>query len=89
MDSSISNSVNNRERRQRLHEILIALIHKQEDFELMDVGSQGFEAGILNSKENDPGRWIKRNQRILNKYQSLVNTAIALDSLLEAEEFKS
>ncbi len=67
---------------------MIALIQKQEDFELMDVGASGYESSFRNKKDGDPAKWIERNQRILNKYQALVHTAIALEALLDAEEGK-
>ncbi|KGG12024.1 hypothetical protein EV05_1227 [Prochlorococcus sp. MIT 0601] len=34
----------------------------------------------------DPAHWIDRNRRILEKYQSLVRSAITLDSLLDSEQ---
>ena len=70
-------------RRSRLHEILIALIKQQKDLELMDDGVQVFENPINHSEKYDPSKIVERNQRIIKKYQSLVRSAIALDSLLE------
>ncbi len=74
-------------RRHRLHQILIALINQQKDLELMDDGVQVFENGINHSKKYDPSKIVKRNQRIIKKYQSLVRSAIALDALLESEDY--
>ena len=74
-------------RRSRLHEILIALIKQQKDLELMDDGVQGFENPIKNSEKFDPSKIVERNQRIIKKYQSLVRSAIALDALLESEDY--
>tara|TARA_Y100001968_G_scaffold16760_1_gene13320 strand:+ start:197 stop:481 length:285 start_codon:yes stop_codon:yes gene_type:complete len=73
-------------RRFRLHEILIALIKQQKDLELMDDGIQIFNNPINHSEKYDSSKMIKRNQRIINKYQSLVRSAIALDALLESEQ---
>ena len=74
-------------RRFRLHEILIALIKQQKDLELMDDNVQIFENPISNSEKYDPSKIVERNQRIIKKYQSLVRSAIALDALLESEQY--
>ena len=74
-------------RRYRLHEILIALIKQQKDLELMDDDVQVFENPINNSEKYDPSKIVERNQRIIKKYQSLVRSAIALDALLESEDY--
>ena len=74
-------------RRFRLHEILIALINQQKDLELMDDGVQIFNNSINNSEKYDSSKIIERNQRIIKKYQSLVRSAIALDALLESEQY--
>ena len=74
-------------RRSRLHEILIALIKQQKDLELMDNGDQVFENPTNHSEKYDPSKIVERNQRIIKKYQSLVRSAIALDALLESEDY--
>jgi len=74
-------------RRDRLHEILIALIKQQKNLELMDDGVQVFENPINHSEKCDPSKIVERNQRIIKKYQSLVRSAIALDALLESEDY--
>ena len=74
-------------RRSRLHEILIALIKQQKDLELMDDNVQVFESPMNNSEKDDPSKIVERNQRIIKKYQSLVRSAIALDALLESEDY--
>ncbi len=74
-------------RRFRLHEILIALINQQKDLELMDDGVQIYNNPINYSEKYDSSKFIERNQRIIKKYQSLVRSAIALDALLESEQY--
>ena len=74
-------------RRFRLHEILIALINQQKDLELMDDGAQIFNKTINHSEKHHSSKIIERNQRIIKKYQSLVRSAIALDALLESEQY--
>ena len=75
-------------RRSRLHEILIALINQQKDLELMDDGIQVFNNPMNNSEKYNSSKIIERNQRIIKKYQSLVRSAIALDALLESEQYE-
>jgi len=74
-------------RRFRLHEILIALINQQKDLELMEDGVQVLNNPINNSGKYNSSKIIERNQRIIKKYQSLVRSAIALDALLESEDY--
>ena len=74
-------------RRARLHEILIALIKQQKGLELMDDDVQVFENPFNHSEKYDPSKIVERNQRIIKKYQSLVRSAIALDALLESEDY--
>ena len=74
-------------RRFRLHEILIALINQQNDLELMEDETQVFNNRINYSGKFDSSAIIERNQRIIKKYQSLVRSAIALDALLESEQY--
>tara|TARA_Y100001968_G_scaffold30301_1_gene23423 strand:- start:334 stop:591 length:258 start_codon:yes stop_codon:yes gene_type:complete len=72
-------------RRQRLHELLIALIHSEGDIELIDADSPDLQRRQSSSPDYDPARWLDRNRRIMNKYQSLVRSAITLDALLDSE----
>ena len=74
-------------RRSRLHEILVALIKQQKDLELMEDDVQVFENPLNHSEKYDPSKIVERNQRIIKKYQSLVRSAIALDALLESEDY--
>ena len=74
-------------RRDRLHELLLALIAQQDDLELMDSeGPAGFSMGGSSEGLADPARWLERNRRVLQRYQSLVRTAVTLDALVDAEE---
>ncbi len=71
-------------RRQRQHELLIALIHQQDDLELMDAEAPSFDSKGLN-QNCDPALWLDRNRRVLAKYQALVTSSITLDALLDSE----
>ena len=67
-------------RRQRLHELLLALIAREEGLPLLDPDQPDMESGAT------PGRWLDQNRRTLQRYQALVRTAVTLDALLDAEE---
>ena len=75
-------------RKSQLLEILVALIHQQKDLELIDDVSQVFNNSVNRSEKFDATGKIERNQRIINKYQSLVRSAITLDALLDSEKFE-
>ncbi|WP_114994115.1 hypothetical protein [Synechococcus sp. UW179A] len=75
------------ERRQRLHELLLALIARQEDLELMDAdGPSGLTSCGAGEGPEEAARWLDRNRRVLQHYQSLVRTAVTMDALLDAEQ---
>lgn len=74
-------------RRERLHELLLALIAQQDDLELMDAeGPTGLTTGAGGDGPADAARWLERNRRLLQRYQALVRTAVTLDALVDAEE---
>ena len=85
MDQSNKTINHDSKRRNRLHELLIALIHQQDNLELMDSQAPTLDANSFAIKDQDPARWLDQNRRIINKYQALVRSAITLDALLEAE----
>ncbi len=70
-------------RRQRQHELLMALIHRQDDLELLD--AEGPSIDFNGPNVSDPALWLERNRRVLAKYQALVNSSITLDALLDSE----
>lgn len=67
-------------RRQRLHELLLALIAREEDLPLLDAQQPNLDGA------DSPGRWLDLNRRSLRRYQALVRTAVTLDALLDAED---
>ena len=75
------------DRRQRLHDLLLALVAQQGDLELMDVDNpSGLVSGGSRDAPADAARWLERNRRVLQRYQALVRTAVTLDALLDAED---
>ncbi len=87
MEKSNNLTTQNLERRKRLHELLIALISQQCELELIDAEAPNLTGSTnIISSADDPARWLERNKRIIEKYQSLVRSAITLDALIEAEQ---
>ncbi len=66
------------DRRQRIHELVLALLAQQKDLELLAGDSTALPSG-------DPGNWIERNRRVVQCYQALVRSAITLDALVDQE----
>ena len=73
------------ERRKRLHELLLALINKQDNFELIEDDSNDLSRSISENESRDFSKSIERNRKILKKYHSLVRTAVTLDALMDSE----
>ena len=67
-------------RRQRLHELLLALVAREDELPLLEADRPDLEGGSA------PGLWLDQNRRTLQRYQALVRTAVTLDALLDAEE---
>tara|TARA_Y100001978_G_scaffold100657_1_gene90016 strand:+ start:588 stop:842 length:255 start_codon:yes stop_codon:yes gene_type:complete len=77
------------ERRKRLHELLLALINKQNNLELIEDDSEKFTYTFHEKDSRDFSKVIERNRKILKKYQSLIRTAVTLDALMDSENEKN
>ena len=73
------------ERRKRLHELLLALINKQDYLELIEDDSKDLAKSFSENESRDFSKSIERNRKILKKYHSLVRTAVTLDALMDSE----
>ena len=73
------------ERRKRLHELLLALINKQDYLELIEDDSNDLAKRFSEHESRDFSKLIERNRKILKKYHSLVRTAVTLDALMDSE----
>jgi hypothetical protein len=62
-------------RRQRIHELVLALLARQAELELLDA----------DSPVGDPGSWLARNRRLVQRYQALVRSAVTIDALIDQE----
>jgi len=73
------------DRRKRLHELLIALINKEANLELIEENSDELTSNYPNHETINFSQVIERNRKILRKYQSLVRSAATLDALMDSE----
>tara|TARA_Y100001978_G_scaffold151956_1_gene137189 strand:- start:206 stop:460 length:255 start_codon:yes stop_codon:yes gene_type:complete len=73
------------DRRNRLHELLLALINKENDFELIEDDTTEFTNNYSEKETANLSRMIDKNRKILRKYQALVKSAITLDALMDSE----
>ena len=73
------------ERRKRLHELLLALINKQDYLELIEDDSNDLAKSFSENESRDFSKLIERNRKILKKYHSLIRTAVTLDALMDSE----
>ena len=73
------------DRRKRLHELLLALINKQDCFELIEEVSEDLANNFSEKDSRDFPKIIEKNRKILKKYHSLIRTAVTLDTLMDSE----
>ena len=73
------------DRRKRLHELLLALIIKQDYLELIEDDSQDLTKSFSVKDSRDFSKSIEKNRKILKKYHALVRTAVTLDALMDSE----
>lgn len=66
------------DRRQRIHDLVLALLAQQSDLELLAGDGTG-------RSPVDAGDWIERNRRVVHAYQALVRSAVTLDALVDQE----
>ena len=73
------------ERRKRLHDLLLTLITKDSEFEFIEEDSSDLTSSYSEKDTLNLSRVIEKNRKIINKYQSLVRTAVTLDALMDSE----
>ena len=73
------------DRRKRLHELLLTLINKQSNFELIEEDSSDLSTSFSDKDTANLSRVIEKNRKIIKRYQSLIRTAITLDALMDSE----
>ena len=73
------------DRRKRLHDLLLTLINKEINFELIEEDSSDL---ISNSSKKDTlnlSQVVEKNRKIIKRYQALIRTAVTLDALMDSE----
>jgi len=72
------------DRRQRIHELVVALVTQQGDLELLgeDGGPNG--PGPMEGTTH-LGEAMKRSRQVIRRYQALVHSAVTLDALIDQE----
>ena len=73
------------DRRKRLHEILLTLINKESNFELIEEDSNDLSSSYSEKDTVNLSRVIEKNRKIIRRYQSIVRTAVTLDALMDSE----
>ena len=73
------------DRRKRLHELLLTLINKESNFELIEEDSRDLSSSYSEKDTASLSRVIEKNRKIIKRYQSLVRTAVTLDALMDSE----
>ena len=73
------------DRRKRLHELLLTLINKESNFELIEDDSSDLSTSYSEKDTVNLSRVIEKNRKIIRRYQSLVRTAVTLDALMDSE----
>ena len=61
------------DRRRRIHDLVLALLARDENIEL------------LAEEGHDPARWVSRNRRVMGRYRAVVQSAVAIDALVDQE----
>ena len=73
------------DRRKRLHELLLTLLNKESNFELIEEDSCELSSNYSDNDTLNLSRVIEKNRKIIRRYQSLVRTAVTLDALMDSE----
>ena len=73
------------DRRKRLHDLLLTLINKQSNFELIEDDSSDLTSSYSEQDSSNLSRLIEKNRKIIKRYQALVRTAVTLDALMDSE----
>ena len=73
------------ERRKRLHDLLISLINKDNEFEFIEEDSGDLTSSYLEEDTLNLSRVIEKNRKIIKRYQAIIRTAVTLDALMDSE----
>ena len=72
------------DRRQRIHELVLALLGRMDDLDLLD-GDDVLARGSFGASGADPAGWLERNRRLVGYQQDLVRSAVTHNALIDQE----
>ena len=73
------------DRRKRLHDLLLTLINKESNFELIEEDSSDLISSFSEKDTLNLSRVVEKNRKIIKRYQALIRTAVTLDALMDSE----
>ena len=73
------------DRRKRLHDLLLTLINKDNEFKFIEEDSNDLTSTSSEKDTLNLSRVIEKNRKIIKRYQALVRTAVTLDALMDSE----
>ena len=73
------------DRRKRLHELLLTLINKESNFELIEEDSSDLSSSYSEKDNLNLYRFIEKNRKIIKRYKAIERTAVTLDALMDSE----
>ena len=73
------------DRRTRLHDLLLTLINKESEFELIEEHSSDLTTSYSETDTLGLSRVVEKNRKIIKRYQALVRSAVTLDALMDSE----
>ena len=65
--------------------MLLTLINKESDFELIGEDSNDLSSPYSDKDTANLSKIIEKNRKIINKYQALIRSAVTLDALMDSE----
>ena len=73
------------ERRKRLHDLLLTLINKDNEFEFIEEDSSDLTSCYSEKDTLNLSRVVEKNRKIIKRYQAIVRPAVTLDALMDSE----
>jgi len=73
------------DRRKRLHDLLLTLINKDNEFEFIEEDSSDLTSSYSEKDTLNLSRVIEKNRKIIKRFQAIVRTAVTLDALMDSE----
>ena len=68
-----------------MHDLLLTLINKESDFELIEEDSCDLTSCYSDKDTFNLSRVVEKNRKIIKRYQALVRSAVTLDALMDSE----